>query len=100
MTMMITMVWVFQRSLATSLMKLLLDYCPFPVVTKVDGIAAVVGCQLTAMIDIAVASTNSVFSTTSVNLGLFCSTPSIVVCTRSIPMKSTIYALYWTSYIN
>ncbi|KAI9564487.1 hypothetical protein GHT06_008226 [Daphnia sinensis] len=68
-------------STCTSLMKLLLN-CPFPVVAKVDGIAAAAGCQLIAMCDIVVASMNSMFSTT-------------VVCTRSIPMKmkSTIYAL-------
>ncbi|KAI9552519.1 hypothetical protein GHT06_022885 [Daphnia sinensis] len=79
-------------STCTSLMKLLLD-CPVPIVAKVDGIAAAAGCQLIAMCDIVVASSNSMFSTPGVNLGLFCSTPGVAVA-RSIPMKLASYMLY------
>nr|CAH0109740.1 unnamed protein product [Daphnia galeata] len=79
-------------STCTSLMKLLID-CPIPIVAQVDGIAAAAGCQLVAMCDIVVASTNATFSTPGVNLGLFCSTPGVAVA-RSIPMKLASYMLY------
>ncbi|XP_046443963.1 enoyl-CoA hydratase domain-containing protein 3, mitochondrial-like [Daphnia pulex] len=79
-------------STCTSLMKLLID-CPIPIVAQVDGIAAAAGCQLVAMCDIVVASTNATFSTPGINLGLFCSTPGVAVA-RAIPMKLASYMLF------
>jgi enoyl-CoA hydratase/carnithine racemase len=69
------------------------SHCKINQYLKVDGIAAAAGCQLVAMCDIVVASTNATFSTPGVNLGLFCSTPGVAVA-RSIPMKLASYMLY------
>lgn len=48
-----------------------------PVIARVQGIATAAGCQLVAMCDLAVASSDSRFAVSGVNLGLFCSTPSV-----------------------
>ena len=51
--------------------------CPKPVIARVQGAAVAAGCQLVAMCDLAVASDNARFAVSGVNLGLFCSTPSV-----------------------
>ena len=60
--------------------------CPKPVIACVDGIATAAGCQLVATCDLAVASTNSKFSTPGVHIGLFCSTP-MVALSRNVSRK-------------
>ena len=50
---------------------------PVPVIARVQGIATAAGCQLVAQCDLAVASTEARFAVSGVNLGLFCSTPSV-----------------------
>ena len=50
---------------------------PVPVIARVHGIATAAGCQLVAQCDLAVASSAARFAVSGVNLGLFCSTPSV-----------------------
>jgi len=47
------------------------------VIARVHGIATAAGCQLVAQCDLAVASSEARFAVSGVNLGLFCSTPSV-----------------------
>ena len=50
---------------------------PQPVIAKVHGMATAAGCQLVATCDLAIASHDAQFATPGVNIGLFCSTPSV-----------------------
>jgi enoyl-CoA hydratase/carnithine racemase len=59
---------------------------PVPVIARVHGIATAAGCQLVAQCDLAVASTDAKFAVSGVNLGLFCSTPSVPLL-RNVPAK-------------
>ena len=49
---------------------------PQPVIARVQGVATAAGCQLVAMCDLAVASSEARFAVSGLNLGLFCSTPA------------------------
>ena len=59
---------------------------PVPVIARVHGIATAAGCQLVAMCDLAVAARESRFAVSGVNLGLFCSTPSVAL-SRNLSRK-------------
>ncbi|MBL8326648.1 MAG: enoyl-CoA hydratase [Rubrivivax sp.] len=59
---------------------------PVPVIARVHGIATAAGCQLVAMCDLAVAASDARFAVSGVNLGLFCSTPSVAL-SRNVPRK-------------
>ncbi len=52
---------------------------PQPVIARIHGIATAAGCQLVAMCDLAVAADGAKFAVSGVNLGLFCSTPSVAL---------------------
>jgi len=52
---------------------------PQPVIARIHGIATAAGCQLVAMCDLAVAAEGAKFAVSGVNLGLFCSTPSVAL---------------------
>ena len=52
---------------------------PQPVIARVHGIATAAGCQLVAMCDLAVAGEGARFAVSGINLGLFCSTPSVAL---------------------
>ena len=52
---------------------------PQPVIARVHGIATAAGCQMVAMCDLAVAADGAKFAVSGVNLGLFCSTPSVAL---------------------
>ncbi|MBI5898195.1 MAG: enoyl-CoA hydratase [Rhodocyclales bacterium] len=52
---------------------------PQPVIARVHGIATAAGCQLVAMCDLAVAVHEAKFAVSGINLGLFCSTPSVAL---------------------
>ena len=52
---------------------------PQPVIARVHGIATAAGCQLVAMCDLAVAAEEAKFAVSGINLGLFCSTPSVAL---------------------
>jgi len=52
---------------------------PQPVIARVHGIATAAGCQLVAMCDLAVAAEGAKFAVSGINVGLFCSTPSVAL---------------------
>ena len=58
-------------------MMMMLTRIPQPVIARVHGIATAAGCQLVAQCDLAVASENAKFAVSGINVGLFCSTPSV-----------------------
>src|SRR3954454_769279 len=65
---------------------------PQPVIAKVHGVATAAGCQLVASCDLVVAEEGARFGTPGVNIGLFCSTP-MVLLTRSIGRKRAMQML-------
>ena len=69
-----------------SRMMMTLNKIPQPVIARVHGIATAAGCQLVGACDLAVASEEARFATSGINVGLFCSTPSVPV-SRNIPRK-------------
>lgn len=52
---------------------------PQPVIARIHGIATAAGCQLVAMCDLAVAADGARFAVSGINVGLFCSTPSVAL---------------------
>lgn len=62
-----------------SRMMMTLHRLPQPVVAKVQGLATGAGCQLVAACDLAVAGEEARLATSGINVGLFCSTPSVEV---------------------
>lgn len=60
-----------------SRMMMTLQALPVPVIAKVQGIATAAGCQLVAACDLAVAAKSARLAVSGVNLGLFCSSPSV-----------------------
>jgi enoyl-CoA hydratase/carnithine racemase len=59
---------------------------PQPVIARVHGIATAAGCQLVAACDLAVAEEGARFGVSGVNVGLFCTTPSVALA-RNIGRK-------------
>ena len=57
-----------------------------PIIAKVHGAAFAAGCQLVASCDLAFSSSNAIFATPGVNIGLFCSTP-MVALSRNVKKK-------------
>lgn len=80
-------------------MMLTLQRLPVPVVARVQGIATAAGCQLVAMCDLAVASSDAKFAVSGVNLGLFCSTPSVAL-SRNLPRKAAFEMLVTGDFIS
>ena len=72
---------------------------PVPVVAQVQGIATAAGCQLVAMCDLAVAARGTKFAVSGVNLGLFCSTPSVAL-SRNLPRKAAFEMLVTGDFID
>lgn len=71
---------------------------PVPVIARVQGIATAAGCQLVAMCDLAVASREARFAVSGVNLGLFCSTPSVALA-RNLSRKAAFEMLVTGDFI-
>jgi enoyl-CoA hydratase/carnithine racemase len=71
----------YQRGLfdRCSRMMLALRDLPQPVIARVHGVAAAAGCQLVAACDLAVAADVARFAVSGINVGLFCSTPSVAL---------------------
>ena len=80
-------------------MMLALQRLPVPVIARVQGIATAAGCQLVAMCDLAVASTDARFAVSGVNLGLFCSTPSVAL-SRNLGRKAAFEMLVTGEFIS
>jgi len=78
---------------------LALQQLPIPVIARVQGIATAAGCQLVAMCDLAVASRDAKFAVSGVNLGLFCSTPSVAL-SRNVSRKAAFEMLVTGDFIS
>ena len=72
---------------------------PVPVIARVQGIATAAGCQLVAMCDLAVASRDAKFAVSGVNLGLFCSSPSVAL-SRNVSRKAAFEMLVTGAFIS
>ncbi len=72
---------------------------PQPVIARVHGLATAAGCQLVATCDLAVASEAAQFAVSGVNLGLFCSTPSVALG-RNIGRKQAFEMLVTGDFIS
>ena len=82
-----------------SRMMMTLNKMPQPVIARVHGIATAAGCQLVGACDLAVASEDARFATSGINVGLFCSTPSVPV-SRNIPRKHAMELLLTGDFID
>jgi enoyl-CoA hydratase/carnithine racemase len=71
---------------------------PVPVIARVQGIATAAGCQLVAMCDLAVASSEAKFAVSGVNLGLFCSAPGVAL-SRNVLRKAAFEMLVTGEFI-
>ncbi len=72
---------------------------PQVVIAQIEGVATAAGCQLVAMCDLAVAADTAKFAVSGVNLGLFCSTPSVAL-SRNIGRKEAMYMLVTGEFIS
>ena len=72
---------------------------PVPVIARVHGIATAAGCQLVAMCDLAVAARDAKFAVSGINVGLFCSTPSVAL-SRNLPRKAAFEMLVSGEFIS
>jgi enoyl-CoA hydratase/carnithine racemase len=72
---------------------------PQPVIARVHGLATAAGCQLVATCDLAVASETAQFAVSGVNLGLFCSTPSVALG-RNVGRKQAFEMLVTGDFIS
>jgi enoyl-CoA hydratase/carnithine racemase len=80
-------------------MMLTLPRLPVPVIARVQGLATAAGCQLVAQCDLAVASSEARFAVSGVNLGLFCSTPSVPL-SRNVLRKQAFEMLVTGDFID
>ena len=72
---------------------------PQPVIARVQGIATAAGCQLVAMCDLAVAADVAKFAVSGINVGLFCSTPSVAL-SRNVSRKQAFEMLVTGDFID
>lgn len=70
-----------------------------PVIARVHGIATAAGCQLVAVCDLAVASSEARFAVSGVNMGLFCATPSVTL-SRNLGRKQAFEMLVTGEFIS
>jgi len=80
-------------------MMLTLQKLPVPVIARVQGVATAAGCQLVATCDLAVAAREAKFAVSGVNLGLFCSTPSVAL-SRNLSRKAAFEMLVTGKFIS
>jgi enoyl-CoA hydratase/carnithine racemase len=79
-------------------MMMTIQKLPLPVIARVQGMATAAGCQLVAMCDLAVAAREARFAVSGVNLGLFCSTPSVAL-SRNVSRKAAFEMLATGDFI-
>jgi enoyl-CoA hydratase/carnithine racemase len=89
------------RALFASCSELMLTIrrLPQPVIARVQGVATAAGCQLVAMCDLAVASSEARFAVSGINLGLFCSTPAVAL-SRNVLQKPALEMLLTGDFID
>src|SRR4249920_1680667 len=80
-------------------MMLSITRIPQPVIARVHGIATAAGCQLVAQCDLAIASDNATFAVSGINVGLFCSTPSVPLA-RNVLRKQAMEMLLTGDFID
>ena len=80
-------------------MMLTIQRLPVPVIARVQGIATAAGCQLVAACDLAVAAESARFAVSGVNLGLFCSSPSVAL-SRNVARKAAFEMLVTGDFIS
>ena len=80
-------------------MMLTIQRLPVPVIARVQGIATAAGCQLVAACDLAVAADSARFAVSGVNLGLFCSSPSVPLV-RNVARKPAFEMLVTGEFIS
>jgi len=76
-----------------------INQMPQPVIARVNGIATAAGCQLVAACDLAVATEESRFAVSGINVGLFCSTPAVAL-SRNLPRKLAMQMLLTGDFIS
>ncbi len=84
---------------ACSRMMMSVVHLPVPVIAKVHGIATAAGCQLVASCDLAIASNSARFAVSGINVGLFCSTPSVAL-SRNVAAKNAFDMLVTGDFID
>ena len=84
---------------ACSELMMVIRRLPQPVIARVQGVAAAAGCQLVAMCDLAVASSDARFAVSGINLGLFCATPSVAL-SRNVLQKPALEMLLTGDFID
>lgn len=72
---------------------------PQIVIAGVQGLATAAGCQLVCSCDLAIASNKATFAVSGINLGLFCSTPSVAL-SRNISQKHALKMLTTGDFID
>jgi enoyl-CoA hydratase/carnithine racemase len=82
-----------------SRLMLAIQRLPVPVIARVQGIATAAGCQLVAACDLAVAASTARFAVSGVNLGLFCSSPSVAL-SRNLLRKPAFEMLVTGEFIS
>jgi enoyl-CoA hydratase/carnithine racemase len=82
-----------------SKMMLTINRMPQPVIAQVNGIATAAGCQLVASCDLAIATFDSRFAVSGINVGLFCATPAVPL-SRNIPRKQAMQMLLTGEFIS
>jgi len=80
-------------------MMMSLQHLPVPVIARVQGMATAAGCQLVAQCDLAVAAREARFAVSGVNLGLFCSSPSVAL-SRNLQRKAAFEMLVTGDFIS
>ena len=80
-------------------MMLAFQRLPQPVIARVHGVATAAGCQLVAMCDLAVAVENARFGVNGIDLGLFCSSPSVAL-SRNVGRKQAFEMLFTGEFID
>ena len=80
-------------------MMMTIQHLAVPVLARVQGTATAAGCQLVAMCDLAVASSNARFAVSGINVGAFCSTPSVAL-SRNLGRKAAFEMLVTGDFIS
>jgi enoyl-CoA hydratase/carnithine racemase len=82
-----------------SAMMLAIGASPKPVIAKVEGAAVAAGCQLVAACDLAYATESARFAVSGIDLGLFCSTPSVAL-SRMVGRKAAMEMLFTGRFVS
>jgi enoyl-CoA hydratase/carnithine racemase len=91
----------YQQALFDQCSKMMLTLTQLrqPVIARVHGIATAAGCQLVSMCDLAVATDTARFAVSGINVGLFCSTPSVGLA-RNLGRKQAFEMLVTGDFID